>query len=99
MMELLSENITDHGICLIDVYCAPGDLYDSWDIVPIDSSGNFPRIPDAGYGPDCNDRDVRSIHFEPVKITEVCKTWHQNGWRYEEVVIFADGRIAASRIY
>ena len=78
MTEILDQQIYDHGICLIDIYCAPGDLYDSWDIVPQNRDGSFPRNPDAGYGPDARDRHTGEWQFEPVHVTEEYCRWDDN---------------------
>ena len=86
-----------HGLCLVDVYRAPGDLYDSWDIVPKNPDGSFSRKPNAGYGPDARDRDVEEMEFAPVFVVEEYKRWDVNGWTQGETVIRANGKIIASR--
>lgn len=97
MDDILQEEVTDRGICLIDVYCAPGDLYDSWDIVPQNRDGTFPRNPDAGYGPDARDRHTEDWNFEPVYVTEEYCRWDHNGHTKAETIIRANGIVVASR--
>lgn len=94
---LLDEQVVDHGICLIDVYSAPGDLYDSWDIVKQNPDGTFPCNPDAGYGPDARDRDTSEWTFEPVHVVEYYERWDEDGWTKSETIIQADGQTVARR--
>lgn len=99
MEEILDEQITDYGICLIDVYRAFGDLYDSWDIVPQNSDGTFTRYPNAGYGPDARERYTEDWDFEPVQIIEEYCRWDDNGWTKSETIIKADGGVVARRMH
>lgn len=96
MIDVISRDETNHGLCLIDVYSAPGDLYDSWDIVHPDEEGNYPRNPDAGYGPYANNRDTSDWEFIPVHILEVTERLERNGHTWIETTIYADGLVIAT---
>jgi len=96
-MKVINKETIDRGICLIDVYRAPGDLHSSWDIVPISPDGTFPRLPDAGYGPDARDRDVEDMEFEPLRIVEIRTHLDDNGWSKWRTEIRGDGKIITSK--
>lgn len=98
-MYILKSEKIDRGICLIDTYKAPGDLYDSWDIVQANSDGTFPRKPNAGYGPDAVDRNVEDWDFEAVHVIEEYTRFDENGWTKSETVIRANGKLVAIRRY
>lgn len=93
-MYLISSEKVNHGLCLIDIYRAPGDLYSSWDIIYW-NNGNPSRVPDASYGPDARDRVIDA--GRPVKVLEVIEKWDRNGHIITETTIYVDGKIVASR--
>ena len=75
---------TLRGLCRVDFYRRPGDLYPGWDIAPA-SSG---RIPDATRGQiDRTPAEVESAS-EVVRLVEVYRVWDQNGWRKSSVDIW-----------
>jgi hypothetical protein len=87
MSELISRRTTDLGVCFIDVYRQPGDLYDSWDIVPW-NDGSPHRLPDARYGVDQPEYGELTIDdFKPMHLTEVTEHWDVNGWSHYETYI------------
>lgn len=96
--ELESENdirfdVDYLGICLIDTYCQAGDMYESWDIVPMNESGGFDRAPDARYGPDAPDSHP-SVELQPVRLWSVYQTWDCNGWiKRDESIYEESGRL------
>jgi hypothetical protein len=99
MRNILKTEKINHGPrCLIDVYRAPGDLYDSWEIVYPDENGEFDKLPDAGYGPDAAERDVTLFDFEPMPVTEHFCRWDEDGYTQSETYIkTTGGKILAYR--
>jgi hypothetical protein len=78
------------GNCIIDIWSAPGDLFDSWDIVPRNQDGTFDRAPNASYGPDAPE-DNRTIRdFCIRRLWEITVTWDQNGWTKRSNAIYSD---------
>lgn len=97
-MQLVDRTKTDLGICLIDVYRAPGDLYSSWDIVQANPDGSFSRVPDARYGPDAPNYELSVGDFTPVHLVEIHEHWDRNGWSERSTRIETiKGEVIASR--
>lgn len=79
-MELINREVKDLGDCVIDVYRQAGDLYPSWDIVPV-LCGAIERFPDARYGVNQPEDPAYSCDNPPpiLRLFEVIEKWDDNG--------------------
>jgi hypothetical protein len=98
MAKLISRTTNNLGMCIVDIYRQPGDLYESWDIEPY-NDGNPARLPDARYGvdqPDYGDLMVES--YTPMELVKVVEAWDLNGWTsYTTSIETIDGTVLAER--
>jgi len=96
----LENTMTEARAALIDVYRAPGDLYDNWDIVYLEADGTASRLPDARYGVDQPEYASDEVRWEQARyqmVSEQYRRWDRNGHTYSSTAIYADGRCVASR--
>lgn len=82
------------GQCRIDVYRAPGDLNDFWDIRNAESQ----EIPYAGYGCDAPAPSTDLEDYPILKLWQLTFTHYRGGHFHQEIAVYThDGEYIAGR--